>query len=80
MSKKVLAVYFTQSGQLGEIIRQLYRASDVSRRQCRKITDSPAKKFPFPWTTPVFFEAMPESVKLIPAELEPFTLRKTTMI
>ncbi|MBS1609121.1 MAG: hypothetical protein JSS70_10265 [Bacteroidetes bacterium] len=76
MSKKVLAVYFTQSGQLGEIIDNFTRPLIASGATVEKLQIQPVNKFPFPWTTPVFFEAMPESVKLIPAELEPFTLKE----
>ena len=76
MSKKVLAVYFTQSGQLGEIIDNFTRPLISSGASVEKLQIQPAKKFPFPWTTPVFFEAMPESVKLIPAGLETFTLQE----
>lgn len=77
MSKKVLAVYFTQSGQLGEIIDNFTRPLIASGASVEKLQIQPVNKFPFPWTSRVFFEAMPESVKLIPAELEPFTLKES---
>jgi len=77
MSKKVLAVYFTQSGQLGDIIDSFTRPLIESGHTVEKLRIHPVKKFPFPWTTPVFFEAMPESVQLIPAELEPFETKET---
>jgi hypothetical protein len=77
MSKKVLAVYFTQSGQLGDIIDHFTKPLIVAGATVEKLQIQPVKKFPFPWSTPVFFEAMPESVKMIPAELEPFTTKET---
>jgi hypothetical protein len=77
MSKKVLAIYFTQSGQLGEIIDNFTRPLTASGATVEKVQIQPVNKFPFPWTSRVFFEAMPESVKLIPAELEPFTLKES---
>jgi hypothetical protein len=77
MSKKVLAVYFTQSGQLGDIIDSFTKPLIESGNTVEKLRIYPLQKFPFPWTTPVFFEAMPESVKLIPAELEPFQTNET---
>lgn len=77
MSKKVLAVYFTQSGQLGDIIDSFTKPLTESGHIVEKLRIYPLHKFPFPWTTPVFFEAMPESVKLIPAELEPFQFRES---
>jgi hypothetical protein len=72
MSKKVLAVYYTQTGQLGEIVDNLTKPLIAAGMSVEKVQVSPLKKFPFPWTSTVFFEAMPESVKCIPAELEPF--------
>src|SRR5262245_9501478 len=77
MSKKVLAVYFTQSGQLGDIIDNFTKPLVESGNTVEKLRIYPVNKFPFPWTTPVFFEAMPESVKLIPAELEPFQTKES---
>ncbi len=74
MSKKILAIYFTQSGQLGDIIdhftKPFEQTPDVS---IEKIRIHPAKKFPFPWTTPSFFNVMPESVDGVPTSLQPFT-------
>lgn len=77
MSKKVLAVYFTQSGQQEYIIKNftapLQSATDITVETLRIY---PSKKFPFPWTTPVFFDAMPETVNSVPFELEPFELKE----
>ncbi|MCW3117117.1 MAG: hypothetical protein JWM28_1199 [Chitinophagaceae bacterium] len=77
MSKKVLAVYFTQSGQLGEIIDSFTGPLAAAGATVEKLQISPVNKFPFPWSTPVFFGAMPESVLLVPAELESFQLKET---
>jgi hypothetical protein len=77
MSKKILAVYFTQSGQLGDIIDSFTSPLIAAGATVEKLQVNPVKKFPFPWSTPVFFAAMPESVLLIPAELEPFQLKET---
>jgi hypothetical protein len=77
MSKKVLAIYFTQSGQQEEIIENftapLRSATDIT---LEKIRIYPSKQFPFPWTTPVFFDTMPETVNGVPFELEPFELKE----
>ncbi|MEJ0102319.1 MAG: hypothetical protein WDO19_07120 [Bacteroidota bacterium] len=77
MSKKILAVYFTQSGQLGDIIDSFTGPLTASGAIVEKLQVQPVKKFPFPWSTPVFFAAMPESVLLVPAELEPFQLKES---
>ncbi|MBN1145141.1 MAG: hypothetical protein JXA72_12000 [Bacteroidales bacterium] len=76
MVKKVLVVYYTQTGQLGEIVNSictpLKAAGDVE--VVFEIL-RPEKPFPFPWTSDQFFQTMPESVKGIPCELEPLTLK-----
>ena len=77
MSKKVLAVYFTQSGQLSDIIDSFTAPMASAGVTVEKLQISPVHKFPFPWSTPVFFAAMPETVLLVPAELEPFQLRES---
>lgn len=78
MSKKVLAVYFTQSGQLEQIVNNLTEplthSGDITVEKVRVDT---VKKFPFPWTSPTFFDAMPESVDGVPAELAPFSFNET---
>src|SRR5512145_2270750 len=71
--KKVLVVYYTQTGQLKEIIDSLM--SDIIASEDVKVTFEqlkPRPAFPFPWSSDQFFQAMPESVKGIPCELEPF--------
>ncbi|WP_028786431.1 hypothetical protein [Terrimonas ferruginea] len=77
MNKKVLAVYFSQTGQLGQIIDRFTAPLEKAGASVEKLVIQPAKKFPFPWTSPAFFGAMPDCVLLKPAELEPFTLRES---
>ncbi|HEX5026080.1 MAG TPA: hypothetical protein VFV68_12450 [Agriterribacter sp.] len=78
MSKKILAIYFTQSGQLGDIIDHFTTPFEsIPEVSVEKIRVHPAKKFPFPWTTPSFFEVMPESVNGVPTELSPFVCKET---
>ncbi len=62
MSKKILAVYFTQSGQLGDIIDSFTGPLTASGAIVEKLQVQPVKKFPFPWSIHVFFAAMTESV------------------
>lgn len=78
MSKKVLAVYYTQTGQLGEIMNQFISplAADTEI-SVEKLVIQPARPFPFPWSSAEFFDAMPESVLLKPIELAPFTLKES---
>jgi hypothetical protein len=74
MSKKVLAVYFTQTGQMESIINHftgpLEASPDIT---VEKMRIYPVQSFPFPWTSAVFFDAMPESVNSTPVELQPLT-------
>jgi len=77
MGKKVLAIYYSQSGQLGEIIDQLcapltHAGVEVERLQIR-LKDEP----PFPWTSKSFFGVMPDCVLGVTAELAPFAFRET---
>lgn len=74
MSKRILAVCYTQSGQLGDIIDNLTSPLVEAGHTVERLVLSPAKTFPFPWTSEVFFDAMPESVLMKPAELAPFRL------
>lgn len=77
MSKKVLAVYFTQSGQMENIIDHFTKPLESSPEIIvEKIRINPAKPFPFPWTSRMFFDAMPESVTGTSIELEPFSYKE----
>lgn len=58
--KKVLVIHFSQSGQLTEIVNNF--ASELSNADIDHQLIVPEKAFPFPWTTPVFFDKMPETV------------------
>lgn len=70
IAMKVLVIYFSQSGQMLAIAKQVL--SDISQH-C-SITYAPivpVKPFPFPWTATTFFDAMPECVLQIPSAIEP---------
>ncbi|MBN2481049.1 MAG: hypothetical protein JXB19_04875 [Bacteroidales bacterium] len=72
MSKKVLVVYYTQSGQLLDIVKSV-TASPEKDQGVEIIYEElrPKPPFPFPWKSDEFFQAFPESVQGIPCELEP---------
>lgn len=76
MNKKVLAVYYTQSGQLKEILDNFIAPFTKAGISVETVSIQPKKDFPFPWTTPTFFDAMPESVLSIPAEIKPFECKE----
>ncbi len=70
--KNVLVLYYTQSGQLGEIAdniaKPLMQSPDVNVvfHEIEMV-----KPFPFPWTKEAFFDVFPESFLQIPAEIKP---------
>jgi hypothetical protein len=70
--KNVLVLYYTQSGQLGEIANSftspLIENKDVTTTFCEIKLKNP---FPFPWDNQTFFNAFPESFLEIPSEIEP---------
>jgi hypothetical protein len=76
MNKKVLAVYYTQSGQLKDILDNFTAPFTKAGITVEKLSIQLKKDFPFPWTTPAFFDAMPESVLGIPTEINPLQCRE----
>ena len=76
MRKKVLAIYYTQSGQLEEIVNNFTSPFESSGVMVEKVRVWPNDDFEFPWTSERFFDAMPESVKEVPVPLQPFSLQE----
>lgn len=75
MSKKVLVVFYSQTGQLVDVLNSLL--SPLVADNEISITFEPLKPdppFPFPWTSDQFFQAMPECVRGNPYKLEPLTI------
>ncbi|MFL5763258.1 MAG: dialkylresorcinol condensing enzyme DarA [Bacteroidia bacterium] len=68
--KKILVVYYTQTGQLEKAIRStlapLENNAEITYAHIR-----PKKSYPYPWSYMEFFDIFPETVHGIPAELEP---------
>ncbi|HEY4325605.1 MAG TPA: hypothetical protein VGN20_16535 [Mucilaginibacter sp.] len=73
MSKKVLAVYYTQSGQLGEIVDSFTLPLVEAGATVEKIQIKPVVDYAFPWTGKRFFSVMPDCVLGVPTELEEIT-------
>lgn len=74
--KRILVIGYSQSGQLYEILANFLKPFEgVKIEQVKIDTKEP---FPFPWTSAVFFDTMPESVLEEPVELAPYTLKSTT--
>lgn len=72
MRKKALVVYYTQTGQLKNIIDSvctpLLENFDFTYEELR-----PVPAFPFPWKGMSFYQVFPESVQEIPCKLEAFS-------
>jgi len=70
--KKALVVYYTQTGQLKNILDSvaapLQKEFELVYEELK-----PKPDFPFPWNGMPFYEPMPECVQEIPCELEPFS-------
>jgi hypothetical protein len=77
MSKKVLAIYYTQSGQLGEIIDNFTAPLIEDGISVEKVSINLENNYAFPWTANGFFSVMPDCVLDVPAKLAPFELKET---
>ncbi len=78
MSKKVLAIYYSQTGQLGDIINNLTAPLLVAGNSIETVSVKLKNEFSFPWTTEKFFALMPDCVLENPAELQPLQLKETS--
>lgn len=72
MQKKILAVYYTQSGQLKQILDNFLQPFISAGHEVEFLNIQTVKKFPFPWSIPAFFDTVPESVNMVPDALEPW--------
>jgi hypothetical protein len=77
MDKKVLAVYYTQSGQLEDIVDHFTRPLLEAGASVEKVRIMPPQAYPFPWTGKSFFAVMPEAVNQVPAPLQPFSFKES---
>ncbi|MEP7165095.1 MAG: hypothetical protein ABI741_10380 [Ferruginibacter sp.] len=77
MSKKVLVIYYSQSGQLGDIINSLTGPLVEAGHKVETIRVQPATPYPFPWKGKSFFAVMPDCVTGVPTELRPFQIKET---
>lgn len=69
MKRKILVIYYSQSGQLRDILDNILY--DVQHKlEIDVLEIKPLKPFPFPWKVNSFFDAMPECVELIPSAIQ----------
>ena len=67
---KILVLYFTQSGQLREILDSILK-DVVGHAEIDFAEIKPQKPYPFPWTAHSFFDTMPETVEHLPPPILP---------
>jgi len=70
MKPNILVLYYSQSGQLREILDNMTR-DIVQDANIEFVQIEPVIPFPFPWNAYAFFDAMPETVERIPVEIKP---------
>lgn len=78
MSKKILVIYYSQSGQLGDILSNLTSPLIQAGHSVETVRVFPKEAYPFPWTGKAFFAVMPDCVHGNPTELQPFQLKETS--
>lgn len=71
--KKVLVVYYSQSGQLERAARAAAAPLQAAGHAVDFLAPQPRQPYPFPWTFWAFLDVFPESVYLDPPELAPWT-------
>lgn len=76
--KKVLAIYYSQSGQLEQIIDNFCAPFIEAGADVEKVRIKLKDDFVFPWTTERFFSVMPDCVSGVVHELEPFQLQHSS--
>ncbi|SKC77353.1 hypothetical protein [Ohtaekwangia koreensis] len=71
--KKVLIVYYTQSGQQLSILQSLAKPFVSAGHMVHFEEIQPEEKFPFPWSAFQFFNAFPETFSQKPLALKPLS-------
>jgi hypothetical protein len=77
MSKKILVIYYSQSGQLQDILDNFTAPLIAAGNTVEKVRIDVAKAYPFPWKGKSFFAVMPDCVLSVPTELKPFQLKES---
>lgn len=76
MDKKVLAIYYTQSGQMGQIVDSFTAPLAEAGALVEQVLIKPVAEYTFPWTGNKFFAVMPDCVLSVPTALQPFDLKE----
>jgi hypothetical protein len=75
MKKNILVIYYTQSGQLEDIVKNIAQPFEEKSQEYEVTYYNirMKKDFPFPWSGDVFFNTFPESYLQVPSEILPPT-------
>jgi hypothetical protein len=73
MRKNILVIYYSQTGQLEDIVRNVAKPFEAKKEEYNVTYYNIQMKqdFPFPWPNDVFFNTFPESYLQIPSEILP---------
>jgi hypothetical protein len=75
MSKRVLVVYYSQTGQLQNVLRSMMKPLEISSEfEVTWLGLQSTENFVFPWSFWKFFDAFPESVYGKPPSNKPFII------
>lgn len=77
MSKKVLAIFYSQTGQLGQMIDNFTEPLIEAGFSVEKVRVRLVNEPVFPWTADTFFSVMPDCQLDVPAPLQPFEIKET---
>lgn len=75
--KRILILYYTQSGQLLSILESLAKPLIHAGHTIHFEEIQPEEKFPFPWTSYQFFNAFPEVFSQKPQQLKSVSTKAT---
>ncbi|HTF21121.1 MAG TPA: hypothetical protein VK658_23760 [Chryseolinea sp.] len=73
MKKKVLMLYYSQSGQQLSILQSLSAPLVAAGHDVHFEVIQPTEKYPFPWSAYTFFNAFPETFQQKPLPLKPLS-------
>jgi hypothetical protein len=78
LKKNILVIYYTQSGQIREILDTMLKPlSDAEDTVLHWAKIETEQAFPFPWSGYTFYDAFPESVFEIPCPVKPLKVDQT---
>lgn len=75
MPKKVLAIYYTQSGQMTDIMENFTAPLVKDGVDVDVVSVKPVEDYDFPWTGSRFFKVMPDCQLGVPTPLHDFELK-----